>query len=162
LGYDIDRRAVKLVVNEDEAAQVRTIFALYLEHQRLLPVVQELNRRSWTTKRWDTRAGCSCGGRPFDRTNLHRLLTNVVYVGKVRYKDEVHQGEQPGLVDNDTWEKVQEVLREHGPGRGATRPGTRGFLLRGLLGCAFCGCAMTPAHTSRGNRRYRYYTCVQA
>src|SRR6202035_5730199 len=56
----------------------------------------------------------------------------------------------------------QEVLREHGPGVGATRPGTRGFLLRGLLRCAPCGSAMTPAHTSRSNRRYRYYTCVQA
>ncbi len=162
LGYDIDRRAVKLVVNEEEAAQVRTIFALYLKLQGLLPVVQELNRRSWATKHWVTRAGGPCGGRPFDRTNLHRLLTNVVYVGKVRYKDEVHQGEQPALVDDDTWQKVQEVLREHGPGSGATKPGTRGFVLRGLLRCAACDCAMTPAHTRRGNRRYRYYTCVQA
>jgi site-specific DNA recombinase len=162
LGYDIDRRAVKLVVNKEEAAQVRAIFALYLEHQGLLPVVQELNRRGWTTKRWVTRAGGPCGGRPLDRTNLHRLLTNVVYMGKVRYKDEVHQGEQPALVDDDTWKKVQGLLSEHGPGGGATRPGTRGFLLRGLLRCAPCDCSMVPAHTSRSNRRYRYYTCVKA
>jgi site-specific DNA recombinase len=162
LGYDIDRRAVKLVVNEEEASQVRAIFRLYLEHQGLLPVAQVLNRRGWTTKPWVTRAGGRCGGRPFDRTNLHRLLTNVVYVGKVRYQDEVHPGEQPALVDDDTWTKVQEVLRDHGPGGSATRPGTRGFLLRGLLRCAPCGCAMTPAPTSRGTRRYRFYTCVQA
>src|SRR5271165_6209036 len=60
LGYDIDRRAVKLVVNEVEAAQVRAIFALYLEHQELLPVAQVLNRRGWTTKQWVTRAGGPC------------------------------------------------------------------------------------------------------
>ncbi len=162
LGYDIDRRAVKLVVSEVEAAQVRAIFALYLGHQGSLPVVQELNRRGWTTKRWITRAGSPCGGRPFDRTNLHRLLTNVVYVGKVRYKDEIHGGEQPALVDDDTWQKAQALLRKQGPAGGGTREGTRGFLLRGLLRCAPCGCSMTPAHTRRGGRRYRYYTCVRA
>src|SRR5260221_4450023 len=50
LGYDVDPRGVKLLVNEEEAVRVRAIFALYLEHQALLPVVQELNRRGWTTK----------------------------------------------------------------------------------------------------------------
>ncbi len=57
-----------------KAERVRAIFALYLEHQALLPVVQELNRRGWTTKRWVNKAGQERGGRPFDRTNLHRLL----------------------------------------------------------------------------------------
>jgi site-specific DNA recombinase len=41
LGYDLDPRGSKLLVNEGEAVQVRAIFALYLEHQALLPVVQE-------------------------------------------------------------------------------------------------------------------------
>jgi len=36
-------------------------------------------------------------------------------------------------------------------------------LLKGLLRCLPCGCAMTPSHTTRkGGLRYRYYTCVQA
>src|SRR4051812_39590296 len=32
LGYDVDERGTRLLVNEDEAARVRAIFALYLEH----------------------------------------------------------------------------------------------------------------------------------
>jgi site-specific DNA recombinase len=68
LGYDLDPRGSKLLVNEDEAVQVRAIFALYLEHQVLLPVVRELDRRGWTTKRWVTQEGQERGGRPFDRT----------------------------------------------------------------------------------------------
>src|SRR5436305_6493594 len=52
LGYDLDPRGSKLLVNEDEAVQVRAIFGLYLEHQALLPVVRELDRRGWTTKRF--------------------------------------------------------------------------------------------------------------
>src|SRR5262249_18434518 len=36
-------------------------------------------------------------------------------------------------------------------------------LLKGLLRCVCCDCAMTPAHTTRkGGLRYRYYTCVHA
>ena len=54
LGYDIDVNGYKLVVNPSEAERVRTIFQLYLEHQSLLPVVLELERRGWTNKRWQT------------------------------------------------------------------------------------------------------------
>jgi site-specific DNA recombinase len=162
LGYDVAPRGTKLLVNEEEAVRVRAIFALYLEHQALLPVVQELSRRGWTTKRWVNKAGRQRGGRPFDRTNLYRLLTNVVYLGKVRYKDEVHAGEQPALVDAATWEQVQALLRGNGRSGGGPGRSTRGFLLQGLLRCTPCACAMTPSHTRRGCRRYRYYVCTRA
>jgi site-specific DNA recombinase len=162
LGYDVDPRGAKLLVNEEEAERVRAIFALYLEHGALLPVVQELSRRGWTTKRWVNKAGRQRGGRPFDRTNLYRLLTNVVYLGKVRYKDEVHDGEQPALVDSATWQGVQQLLEGNGRKGGGPARGTQGFLLQGLLRCAPCACAMTPSHSRRGNRRYRYYVCTRA
>jgi len=61
---------------------------LYLQHQSLLPVVKELHRRGWVNKRWTTRKGRERGGRPFDKTSLHQLLSNVAYAGKVRYKEE--------------------------------------------------------------------------
>src|SRR5215472_1867099 len=163
LGYDLDPRGGRLLVNHEEAQRVRAIFALYLEHQALLPVVQELGRRGWLGKRWQTRKGRVRGGRPFNKTSLYRLLTNVAYAGKVRYKDEVHDGEQPALIDPDTFGRVQALLRCHGPTVGP--PNTNGFssLLKGLLRCVPCGCAMTPAHSTRkGHQRYRYYTCVNA
>jgi site-specific DNA recombinase len=163
LGYDLDPRGRRLHVNDDEAQRVRAIFALYLEHQALLPVVQELARRGWVGKRWQTRHGRPRGGRPFDKTSLYRLLTNVLYAGKVRYKDEIHDGEQPALIDADTFGRVQALLKSHGPEVGP--PSVQRFtaLLKGLLRCVCCDCAMTPAHTTRqGGLRYRYYTCVQA
>src|SRR5687768_4832257 len=51
LGYDVDPGGYKLVVNPTEAERARAIFALYLEHGSLLPVVEELERRGWTNKR---------------------------------------------------------------------------------------------------------------
>src|SRR5215831_15581970 len=163
LGYDLDPRGRRPHVNEEEAQRVRAIFALYLEHQALLPVVEELTRRSWVGKRWQTRKGRQRGGRPFDKTGLYRLLTNVAYAGKVRYKDEVHDGEQPALIDADTFGRVQALLRSHGPEVGPPSVHRFTALLKGLLRCVCCGCAMTPAHTTRkGGLRYRYYTCVHA
>jgi site-specific DNA recombinase len=163
LGYNLDPRGGRLHVNEEEAQRVRAIFALYLEHQALLPVVQVLERRGWVGKSWQTRKGRTRSGRPFTKTSLYRLLTNVVYAGKVRYKDETHDGEQPALIDRDTFQRVQALLQSHGPTLG--QPTTQRFdaLLKGLLRCVACDCAMTPAHTTRkGSQRYRYYTCSAA
>jgi site-specific DNA recombinase len=96
-------------------------------------------------------------------TSLYRLLTNVAYAGKVRYKDEIHDGEQPALIDPDTFGRVQAFLRCHGPEVGPPSRHRFSSLLKGLLRCVPCGCAMTPAHTTRrGSQRYRYYTCVNA
>jgi site-specific DNA recombinase len=163
LGYDLDPRGRRLHVNDDEAIRVRAIFALYLEHQALLPVVQELARRGWVGKCWQTRHGRQRGGRPFTKTSLYRLLTNVLYVGKVRYKEEIHDGEQPALIDADTFQRVQALLRSHGPEVGPPSVHRFTALLKGLLRCVPCNCAMTPSHTTRkGGLRYRYYTCVQA
>jgi site-specific DNA recombinase len=126
-------------------------------------VVQELERRGWVGKRWQTRQGRTRGGRPFTKTSLYRLLTNVAYAGQVRYKDEIHPGEQPALIDADTFGRVQALLRSHGPALGPPSRHRFSSLLKGLLRCLPCDCAMTPAHTTRkGSRRYLYYTCVSA
>jgi site-specific DNA recombinase len=163
VGYDVDPKSTKLVVNADEAVRVRAIFALYLEHEGLVPVVQELQRRGWTTKRWMTRKGRVRGGRPFTKTNLHKLLTNAAYAGKVRHKRAPYDGEQAALITPEVWQRTQVVLQRNGRSGGTVVRNQFGALLKGLLRCAPCGCAMTPAHTTRkGNRRYRYYTCSPA
>lgn len=113
LGYDVDRQGAKLVVNADEAAQVRAIFQLYLDDERLMPVVEELRRRGWRNKRWITRKGVQCGGGAFDKSSLWHLLTNVTYLGKVRYKDEIHDGQHEAIVDAEVWQRVQR--KKHPP-----------------------------------------------
>src|SRR5262249_36603938 len=88
------------------------------------------------------------------------LLTNVAYLGKVRYKSEVHAGEHTGIVDEAVWQRVQERLRHHGRTKGALVRNRYGALLKGLLYCGSCGRCMSPMHASRkGSRRYRYYVC---
>jgi site-specific DNA recombinase len=158
LGYDVDPRGSKLVVNPEETEQVRTIFALYLEHQGLIKVVQELERRGWRNKRWQTRKGRARGGALFTKSTLHHLLTNVVYIGKVKYKKETHRGEHTPIVNREVWHQVQKLLKRRGP-VSLVRQESRA-MLKGLLFCRSCGSAMTPI-TAQGRKgqRYYYYSC---
>ena len=163
LGYDVDTRGGRLLVNEEEAARVREIFELYLDRQSLITTAAELERRGWTTKRWVTKKGREMGGKPFGKNNLFKLLTNRIYLGKITYKDEVHEGEHPAIVDEEIFERVQRMLKRNGRTGGAHVKNRHGALLKGLVRCVTCDCAMAPAHTVKnGTKVYRYYCCTNA
>ena len=142
LGYDVDPKGGRLVVNEDEAVQVRGMYQLYLEHKALIPVVQEIERRGWKNKQWTTKKGQERGGKPFTKNSLFRLLTNVIYTGKVDYKGSIYNGEHDGIVDVDLWQRVQDALRRNGSTGGKEVRNKYGALLKGLLYCAPCGTGM--------------------
>jgi site-specific DNA recombinase len=163
LGYEVDPHAKRLLVHPEEAARVRILFALYQEHSALLPVVEELQRRGWTTKRWTGRKGQTLGGMSFTRTHLHRLLTNPLYRGQIRYKGQLFPGEQPAIIDEALWNQVQTTLRSNQRGNQATPSRHRpGALLQGLLRCGACDAAMAPCNTRKGSKQYRYYGCNAA
>ena len=156
LGYDVQHK--KLVVNPDEAEQVRAIFQLYLELGSLLPVVEELNGRGWTTKSWQTKAGKFVQGRRFNKNSVHGLLTNPLYLGKIRSDGELYDGQHDPIVEQDLWDAVQSQLRTKTP-RSRRRMNFT-TLLQGLLRCGKCGAGMTSQYTVRGERRYGYYLCL--
>ncbi len=165
LGYDLVVRpgGGKLVVNDDEAARVRAIFELYLEHERIAPVLQELDRRAWRTKQWTTRrTGTAVGGRPFDKVTLFRLLTNPAYLGKVRHREDLYDGEHDAIVDEAIWQRAQALLQRNGRTGGGVVKNKYGALLKGLLRCVPCECAMVHSTSSKGPKRYRYYVCTKA
>lgn len=164
LGYDVelDARGPRLILNQAEVEQVREIFELYLQHRSLLSVVQELNRRGWHSKCWTTHKGHRSGGLPFDKNRLHGLLTNITYTGKLTYKDEVHDGQHEAIVTAEIFQQVQAILRHNGKSGGSDVRGGYRALLKRLLFCGPCGCAMSHTYTQRGKTRYRYYVCMKA
>src|SRR5277367_1261503 len=163
LGYDCAAEGGALAVNEEEAQRVREIFALYLEYGALRPVVQELAGRNWRLKVWRTREGRQTGGGRFTKTNLHNLLTNMTYVGRVCYRGEVYPGEQPAIVDNATWNRVQKQLHRNGRSGGSGNGSNKyGALLKGLVRCHTCNSKMIHTYTLKGTRVYRYYVCANA
>jgi site-specific DNA recombinase len=162
LGYDVDPRGGRLVVNEDEAARVRAIFDLYLEHHSIMAVVREVNGCGWTTKRWTTKDGREHVGRPLGKGDIHKILTNVIYTGQVNHKGAIYPGEHPAIIDTSAFQKANERLAHNGITGGKEVRNKYGALLRGLLYCDACGTAMHHTYTAKGSRRYRYYVCATA
>jgi site-specific DNA recombinase len=162
LGYDIDAGARRLVVNPEETHQVRRMFDLYLDLGSMAPVLQDLDRRGWVTKRWTTGSGRVRGGKPFTKSLLYGLLTNVIYTGRVNHKGTLYPGEHEAIVERSTWEQVQDLLDRNGRTNGGGTKNKYGALLRGLLFCEPCGAPMVHTYSCKGTKRYRYYVCYQA
>jgi site-specific DNA recombinase len=166
LGYDVDRSQTspKLVINAIEAANVREIFELYLKLRTLLPVVQELAERGWANKSWLTRKGHSKGGRAFDKCSVYSLLTNPVYVGKIRHKENIYEGQHEAIIDQKTFDAVNALLKAHGRKsiEGKRLINRHDALLKGLLYCPGCGYTMVHNVNKRKSKLYRYYVCQTA
>jgi hypothetical protein len=115
LGYDIAVGGGKLIVNEEEARQVRAIFAVYLEHRAFVPVLHQLEAQGWATKTWTAKNGRPHRGKSFTRHALLRLLNNVIYLGKVRSQGQTYPGEHAAIIEEQVWQRVQEMLQQSRP-----------------------------------------------
>jgi len=163
LGYDVDPVTKKLVVNSAEAERVREIFKMYLERRSLLDVGRELNRRGLRTKAVQTKKGAAYGGREWDKPAVLKILANVLYRGKVRYKADTFPGEHAAIVNEDIWTQTHELLRSNGRAGGMLVRNKYGALLKGLIHCGPCGLTMGHTTANKGESRvYRYYVCYKA
>ena len=156
LGYDVRDR--KLVVNPAEAELVRLIFRRFLDLGSALLLIRELNAQGHRTKSWTTQAGTFREGRPFDKGTLYKILRNRTYLGEAVHKGRSYPGEHEPIVDRATWDRVHEVLASNAKRRGNEARARTPAPLRGLMRCTHCSSAMTPTHTRRRGRWYRY--CV--
>ena len=144
LGYDVRDR--KLVVNETEAAAVHSVFERFLAVGSATTLARTLAAEGMTTKR----------GHPIDKGTVYKLLNNRVYVGEAVHKGTAYPGEHQPIVSRAIWDKVHAILAESPRTRaGHTRAQTPA-LLKGLI-YGPTGAAMSPTHTRRGDKLYRYY-----
>lgn len=90
------------------------------------------------------------------RGALYLILRNPIYIGQIRYRDEIHTGEHTGIVDPDLWQRVQTKMSQQMGRLPGTQARKDSPLLAGLLYDAD-GERMTPSTTKKGKNRYRYY-----
>jgi hypothetical protein len=159
LGYDVRDR--KLVVNEIEAEMVQTIFRRFLKLGSATMLAQELRRAGHTTKSWTTQDGKHRPGKPIDKGSIYKILNNRVYLGEAVHKGTSHPGEHEAIIDRATWDKVHAILAENAVARANGTRAQTPALLRGLI-FAPGGHAMTPSHSRKNGRLYRYYVSTAA
>jgi hypothetical protein len=144
LGYDVVAR--KLVVNEDEAPRVRRAFEIFAETGSGIETLARLRAEGATSKT----------GRPLDKGDVYKLLHNRTYVGEAAHKGQVYPGEHQGIVPRELWDRAHAVLQFSPRARAAQNRQQAPALLKGLLYGAD-GRALSPTHTRKGGRLYRYY-----
>ena len=161
LGYDIDPEAPGIPrVNPAEKDLVLLIYNTYLEKRGLRRTAENLNKRGYRTKTFTSRRGKTQGGKPFTDMAISRILTNRVYIGKVRHKDQLYDGQHEAIVPEELFERVQRTISGNRGKRG--RPQERHlFTLDGLVRCGGCGAYMTPTFSYNPQKKlYSYYACT--
>lgn len=158
LGYDIKDR--KLIVNDEEAALVRHIFDRFLVLRSATGLCKELNEEGHRTKRVPCVTGRVAGDRPFDKGTLYKLLRNRLYVGEAVHNGTAYPGQHAAIIGRAVWDRVAAVLSTNAAVRANIARSQTPALLRGLI-FGPSGRAMTPTHTRKGGKQYRYYTCAE-
>jgi len=158
LGYDVVDR--KLVVNKVEAALVRHLYDRYLDTRSAIAVATALNAEHHTTKHRVARSGNSLGARPWDKNAVLKVLSSPIPAGLMPSAGQVYEGEHEAIIERGLYDRVQVLLAERGGARAIRYGSNPAYLLTGLLRCARCGQAFTPASNRRSNGKvYRYYRC---
>jgi site-specific DNA recombinase len=144
LGYRVDNR--KLLINEEEAASVRLIFERFVKLGSIKLLMGELQAAGIRSRR----------GYMLDKGALYKLLNNRVYIGEAVHKGEAYPGEHEAIVSADLWKRAHAIMGESPRTRANQTRLSGPSLLRGLI-FSPNGDAMSPSHTRKGDRLYRYY-----
>ena len=160
LGYDVRDR--KLAVNETEAELVRLIFGALLAGR----IGHEAGAGTPARRPYDEvmdNAGRQAPSRASRSTRVRSTRSSTIGFTSAKRctRGQAYPGEHAAIIDRVTWDKVHSILAENAVVRAnATRAQTPA-LLRGLI-FAPGGHAMTPSHTRKNGRLYRYYVSTVA
>ena len=100
--------------------------------------------------------GPSLGSKKFSRGALYTILKNPIYVGKIRHRDQLHDGQHDPIVDKTMWEQVQRHFARNADRKAFRTAAKNPSLLAGLIFDDKLN-PMSPTHSTKGNRRCRYY-----
>lgn len=142
-GYTYDKLKDELVVNQAESIIVRKIFDAYLGGLSLNKLRDYLNNN-----------GIYRGDKPWNYQGLRRILSNPVYIGMIRYREEIYPGNHKAIIDIDDYNKTQEEIKKRQikalEFSNNPRPFRSKYMLSGIAKCGYCG---TPLQIILGSKR---------
>ena len=153
IGYNIINK--KLVVDEDEAKIVKLAFEKYLSLRSEISVAEWLNKNGYTTMNKGE-------NNQFTHFRVNCMLRNVIYIGKIKHKDKVYDGQHEAIISEELFDAVQKLKNKNRTGRLAPSRFMEHALLKGLIECDCCHAAMVSTKSNKRNKIYEYYTSVRA
>ncbi len=138
-----------------QAQVISSIFQGVLDGEGLLEIAKGLNKEGITGPR----------GKGWTKTTVYGILTNEVYTGtlvwsrsSIRKLPPIRvENAWPRIVDRDTFDRVQALLKERSPARIHPRRTGSHYLLSGLAKCGHCGKALVGQDAKGG--QFSYYVC---
>lgn len=165
---DTGRRKSRLEIDGREAETVRKIFELYASGKGYKAIVNQLNKEGHKTKR----------GNPFSVAQLKTILTNPVYIGRVRFDVRrnwnerrrqninpnpiIAEGIHQPIIEEELWKQVQGMIAQKSGKPSRIYDGE--YPLTGILRCPECGAGMVISRTTNilkdgTKKRIAYYAC---
>lgn len=171
LGYRVDKKKKKLVIDKREAMLVKEIFEMYSVGMSYQEMANILNERGLTTRT----------DKAFTKNSFHDILKQQKYIGrfvwnrrKARNKNGkinnhaekpvdqhiIVENACPAIIDKELFDKVQQRMEENKNGQSDSK-NRRYYMLGGLklLKCGDCGRYMTGQVTKSHDKEYLMYRC---
>lgn len=156
LGYDVVER--KLITNPKEVKQLQHIYKQFVKLGSISMLACELNKEGYRTKSYKNQAGEIKGGKVFSLNALRLILKNRLYLAEVHHKGKYYPGQHQAIITQELFNKAQDVFSESpAKKRARTIKSKSTALLKGIIVCGGCESAMSPTHTKKKNKTYRYY-----
>ncbi len=172
IGYVIKNG--KYVIEKTEAEVVRKIFSDYINGKGTRTIATEINSMGLRTKR----------GNKFECRNIEYILTNTIYIGKLRYcpshkcttSNCYNMSEDTivvddfceKIIDDNIFERTQKKYREnknkYAKYYRQRSPQENDYYFRGIVRCSTCGSTLTQSAAGQGMQCYSYAhgTCTKS
>lgn len=156
-GYDYVVGEQCLLINEEEAEQVRRIYELYLRGNSFCSIANTFNLEGIESKR----------GGMWAAATIKSILTNPLYIGRVRYgvSKKLHarsferQGNNiPVIIEEKIWRRVQQVIQRRTSNRIRRYPSQNSYFF-GVTRCQQCGGKMIARQQKQHGSTYITYFC---
>ncbi|OFW79914.1 MAG: hypothetical protein A2201_02390 [Alicyclobacillus sp. RIFOXYA1_FULL_53_8] len=145
-GYELSPTSKQLVQNTSQASLVREMFSQFTQGNSYLSIARWLALRS-TERKFSS------------PKTLVYMLSNPIYVGKLKHRDELVEAQHPPIIDPETWNQAQAELNLRRSGRAKYGK----YLLSNLLVCGVCGAKMKHIRMKDQRREVvrarNYYLC---
>lgn len=146
-GYAWHESGDRIVVVDAEAAVIGRIFSEFVAGHSMTRIAQDLHRDGVPTK---SRKAL------WRQAQISGIVRNPVYVGKVKHKEDLFDGQHEPIIESDLWNQAQQILDGQPSRRGRPPKEKRHLFTNGFLRCGRCGDPMCP----RTRRNYEFYECM--
>jgi len=144
-GYD----AIKgeLVPHKQERKIIEFIFDTFIQTRSTTQTATLCNTAGFHNR----------SGKPWDKRQIHKILTRPVYMGSMQWAGEIHKGLHQPLITEARFHEVQNIFK--GRQSETCRSKIKSFLT-GILMCSQCGKPWIPNYTQKKTgKKYYYYRC---